>query len=170
MKGSFESDPDVFGLSALLKICAVVSSDFTSISSCLNTAPVTLAALAKECHAVGDVLGRFEEVVHSSPQLSDLVSGQFGDSCHALLNSISSDLSCLKQSAGRIRPRDRDSDSAVTGIDDSASRLIIIWNEDILKQRTQSLRESRISLAFLVHCVQRWAAFNIFTARDSYIG
>jgi len=150
--GSLDSDVDLAGLPDILHTSECVSTDFTAIASTLNTAPVTLAALAKECCEVTCLLSRFQKTLEASPHLADVFSEHFNAFSASLLGSVASDLSFLKLAADRIRPQRRD--SGVTDVDEPSSGLTIIWNEDRLKQSLSRLRETKRNLGFLLDCVE----------------
>ena len=150
--GSLDCDAKMAGLPEILHASESVSSDYTAIASTLNTAPVTLAALAKECCEVTSLLGRLQKALVVSPHLADLLSEHFDASSDSLLKTVASDLSFLKLAADRIRPQRRD--SGVTDVDQPSPSLTIIWNEDRLKQSLFRLRDTRRDLAFLLGCVR----------------
>jgi hypothetical protein len=151
--GSLDSDVDFSGLPEILQTSESVSGDFTAIASTLNTAPVTLAALAKECSEVTSLLSRFQNALETSPHLSEVISEHFSTSSTKLLGSVAADLSFLKLAAGRIRPSRRD--SGITDVDESTSSLTIIWNEDRLKQAIARLHDTRRDLGFVLDCIRK---------------
>src|SRR5205814_260214 len=68
-----------------------------------------------------------------------------------ILKLMAPDLSMLKLSASRIRPKCRD--SGLTGIEEKPG-LVIIWNEEILRQSATRLRSNRVALSFLLDAIQ----------------
>jgi hypothetical protein len=146
------ADSDTFELRGLVLRSERVTRDFSNIAASLNTAPLTLAALAKECQALTRLLNRVEEALQSPTEQSSSPLKEFGVSCDTRLRALESDLSFLETSAGRIRPASRD--SGVIDVGETASSLIIIWNEESLKQATRRLKEHSRDFRFLLDCIQ----------------
>ncbi|KAK1976756.1 ankyrin repeat-containing domain protein [Colletotrichum cereale] len=138
------------GLADLIRTSQLLADRFDVLAKSLNTAPVTLAAVAKECRAVTDTLRRFEYVRHIIPETLIFDPILLDESCHDPLNSVSNDLSSLDVYSTRIRPATSDS-----SVDMSSGQITIIWNEAYLKQMIRQIKISRQSLAFLLNCVPR---------------
>ncbi|KAL0935853.1 ankyrin unc44 [Colletotrichum truncatum] len=136
------------GLADLMRISLLLTERYGHMANSLNTAPVTLAALAKECQATTDALRRFQYLRQTIPETLVFDPVLLDDSCHEALKSISTNLSSLDHYSTRIRPSTSDS-----AVDMSMGQLTIIWNEDSLKQTLRQLKTSRQSLAFLLNCV-----------------
>ncbi|GKT84013.1 ankyrin repeat protein [Colletotrichum tofieldiae] len=138
------------GLADLIRTSQLLTDRYTLVANSLNTAPVTLAALAEECRAVTDALRRFKYLRDTIPETLVFDPVLLDQSCHDALNSISNSLSSLDVYSTRIRPATSDS-----AVDMSSGHLTIIWNEDSLKQILHQIKTSRQSLAFLLNCVPR---------------
>ncbi|KAK1998137.1 ankyrin [Colletotrichum falcatum] len=136
------------GLADLILTSQLLADRFDLVAKSLNTAPVTLAAVAKECRAVTDALRRFKYLRNASPETRLFDPVLLDDSCHDALNSISHNLSLLDAYSARIRPATSDSH-----VDMSSGQITIIWNEAYLKQMIRQTKISRQSLAFLLNCV-----------------
>lgn len=138
------------GLAHLIRTSQLLAERYGRMANCLNTAPVTLAALAKECRAVTDVLHRFRYLRETIPETLVFDPVVLDESCYDALDTIWKNLSSLDLTSTRINPAASDSASDV-----SKGQLIIIWNEDSLKQTLHNLKTTRQSLAFLLNCVPR---------------
>ncbi|KAI8182274.1 putative ankyrin repeat protein [Colletotrichum sp. SAR 10_86] len=136
------------GLADLTRTAQLLADRYAQMSNSLNTAPVTLAALAKECKAVTDALRRFKYLRQTIPETLVFDPVLLDESCHEALDAVATNLSQLDFYSARIRPATSDS-----AVDVSNGQLTIIWNEDILRQIHRQLRTSRQSLAFLLNCV-----------------
>ncbi|KDN72212.1 hypothetical protein CSUB01_10046 [Colletotrichum sublineola] len=136
------------GLPLLIHTSQLLADRFDLVAKSLNTAPVTLAAVAKECRAVTDALRRFKYLRDTIPETIVFDPILLDDSCHDALNSISENLSTLNVYSTRIRPATSDS-----AVDMSSGQITIIWNEAYLKQMIRQTKISRQSLAFLLNCV-----------------
>ena len=100
----------------------LASASVRSFSTTLNSSPVTLAALARECDLTAKVLGRTSAVPREVDGVSDLVW------------PVADVLSKIQQEIARLPP---------PGADD---QLVIIWNEAELKRALDSLKAVRSSL------------------------
>ncbi|KAI8156328.1 putative ankyrin repeat protein [Colletotrichum sp. SAR 10_70] len=138
------------GLADLIRTAQLLADRYAQMSNSLNTAPVTLAALAKECKAVTDALRRFKYLRQTIPETLVFDPVLLDESCHEALDAVATNLSQLDFYSARIRPATSDS-----AVDVSNGQLTIIWNEDTLRQIHRQLRTSRQSLAFLLNCVPR---------------
>ncbi|KAF9873664.1 ankyrin unc44 [Colletotrichum karsti] len=136
------------GLADLIRTAQLLAERYDCTANSLNTAPVTLAAVAKECRAVTDALRRFKYLRQTIPETLVFDPVLLDDSCHEALDALSKNLSSLDFYSTRIRSSSTDGD-----VDMSTGHLTIIWNEDNLKQILRKLRTSRQSLAFLLNCV-----------------
>ncbi|KAF4467440.1 ankyrin 3 [Fusarium albosuccineum] len=137
-------------LEDLIDTCDSLSDDFKSVANCLNTSPVTLSALAKECRAITDALGRLFE-------LSRTIDGDIEDvraSNNEFVYSVAKDVHELRVALKRIRGPDRDS-----GIHLNEPQLIIVWNEVALKEALGRLRTHQASLHTLLNTATR-AGYN----------
>ncbi|KAF5007967.1 hypothetical protein FDECE_5736 [Fusarium decemcellulare] len=137
-------------LEDLIDTCDSLSDDFKSVANCLNTSPVTLSALAKECRAITDALGRLFE-------LSRTIDGDTEDvraSNNEFVYSVAKDVHELRVALKRIRGPDRDS-----GIHLNEPQLIIVWNEVALKEALGRLRTHQASLHTLLNTATR-AGYN----------
>ncbi|WDK14781.1 hypothetical protein CGRA01v4_06062 [Colletotrichum graminicola] len=136
------------GLADLIRASELLADRFDLVAKSLNTAPVTLTAVAKECRAVTDALRRFKYLRETIPETLVFDPVLLDESCHDALNSIFNDLSSLDIYSTRIRPATSDSN-----VDMSSGQITIIWNESYLKQMIRQTKISRQSLAFLLNCV-----------------
>ncbi|KAK2731510.1 ankyrin unc44 [Colletotrichum kahawae] len=136
------------GLADLIRTAQLLDDRYAQMANSLNTAPVTLAALAKECKAVTDALRRFKYLRQTIPETLVFDPVLLDESCHEALDAVATNLSQLDFYSARIRPATSDS-----AVDMSNVQLTIIWNEDTLRQIHRQLRTSRQSLAFLLNCV-----------------
>lgn len=109
----------------------LASESVRSFSTTLNSSPVTLAALARECDLTAKVVNRTSSVPREVPGVSDLVW------------PVSDVLSKIQQEIARLPPPADD------------DQLVIIWNEAELKRALDSLRAVRVSLdSILEQCGQ----------------
>lgn len=100
----------------------LASESVRSFSTTLNSSPVTLAALARECDLTAKVVNRTSSVQGEVPGVSDLVW------------PVSDVLSRILQEIGRLQPPSGD------------DQLVIIWNEAELKRALNNLKAVRLSL------------------------
>ncbi|KAF7562058.1 hypothetical protein G7046_g2099 [Stylonectria norvegica] len=130
-------------LEDLIDTCCQVAHDCMSIANSLNTAPVTLSALAKETRAVTDALNRLSE-------LNRRTIGNDQDlraTSNEYMYCVSRDVHELRASLRRIRGPDRDSGIVIGG----EPTLIIVWNEPGLKQLLGRLHTHQASLHTLLN-------------------
>lgn len=137
----------VVELDDLLKTCQELSRDFARRAASLNTAPVTLAALSKECATVNSVVGRFAHFLRHYTGLPGVDTSLVNDICDGPLLEISTCISHLHLASTRLPRASEDNDTEV--------RLAIIWNEHVLKQLLRDLGANRTSLEFLTNCAIR---------------
>lgn len=133
-------------LEDLVDTCDQLSDDCKNIANCLNTGPVTLAALAKECRAIADALRRLYDLsstVKGGPDVARASSNDF-------VYSVSKDVHELRSALKRIKMPDRDS-----GISMSEPQLLIVWNEAALKQFLGRLRTHQASLHTVLNTATR---------------
>ncbi|OLN88041.1 putative ankyrin repeat protein-like protein 1 [Colletotrichum chlorophyti] len=138
------------GLADLIRTSQLLTERYSQVANSLNTAPVTLAALAKECRAITDALRRFKYLRQTIPETLVFDPVLLDESCRDALKAISDNLYSLDFFSTRIRPTTTDGD-----VDTSMGHITIIWNEDTLKQTLRQLKTSRQSLTFLLNCVPR---------------
>lgn len=100
----------------------LASKSVKSFSTTLNSSPVTLAALARECDLTAKAVNRSNSVPGEVPGISDLVL------------PVTDVLSKIQQEIGRLPPPSGD------------DQLVIIWNEAELKRALNSLKAVRLSL------------------------
>ncbi|KAF6823199.1 ankyrin unc44 [Colletotrichum musicola] len=142
------------GLADLIRTSQILAERYGRMANSLNTAPVTLAALAKECRAVTDALRRFKFLRQTIPETLVFDPVLLDDSCHEALEAILTHLSSLDVYSTRMRAAAGGSNSN-GAVDMSSGHVTIIWNEDTLKQTLRQLKTSRLSLTFLLNCVPR---------------
>ncbi|KAI5462904.1 ankyrin repeat-containing domain protein [Mariannaea sp. PMI_226] len=133
-------------LEDLIAACRQVADDCSAIANCLNTGPVTLSALAKECHAVADALER----VHDLSKATDGGVESVRANKNKYIYSVSKDVHQLRGAVKRIKAQDRDS-----GIDFAEPHLIIVWNEPALKESLGQMRTHQASLHTLLNTATR---------------
>lgn len=131
----------------LINICEQLSEECRGISNCLNTSPVTLAALAKECRAITDALERLHELSRTLEGGAESVRA----SNNGFVYSVSKDVHELRAALKRIKGPDRDS-----GIHLGEPQLVIVWNEAALKTFLGRLRIHQASLHTLLNTATRW--------------
>ncbi|KAH7262394.1 ankyrin repeat-containing domain protein [Fusarium tricinctum] len=134
----------------LINICEQLSEECRGISNCLNTSPVTLAALAKECRAITDALERLHELSRTLEGGAESVRA----SNNGFVYSVSKDVHELRAALKRIKGPDRDS-----GIHLGEPQLVIVWNEAALKTFLGRLRIHQASLHTLLNTATR-AGYN----------
>ena len=100
----------------------LASESVRSFSTTLNSSPVTLAALARECDLTAKIVNRTNSAPGEVPGVSDLVW------------PVSNVLSRIQQEIGRLPPPSGD------------DQLVIIWNEAELKRALNNLKAVRLSL------------------------
>ncbi|KAM0555730.1 hypothetical protein ACHAPJ_006121 [Fusarium lateritium] len=137
-------------LQDLIDICEQLSEECRGISNCLNTSPVILAALAKECRAITVALERLYELSRTIEGGTDSVRA----SNNEFVYSVSKDVHELRAALKRIKGPDRDS-----GIHLNEPQLIIVWNEAALKDFLGRLRTHQASLHTLLNTATR-AGYN----------
>jgi hypothetical protein len=121
----------------------IVAGDAATIAQGLNSAPTTLAAVARECYALAVTAGELD-LLQSQDADWGFRPPEFMAATDRLGRSISGELSRLADLVGRLaRPTTRR----------TAGDLIIVWNEATLRTHVESLRASRASLEFLIECV-----------------
>ncbi|KAL2756479.1 hypothetical protein ACRALDRAFT_2042593 [Sodiomyces alcalophilus JCM 7366] len=135
----------------LIKTCRDLAKDLGSLAASLNTAPVTLSALAKECRTVTSVLNRFKLFCSTYSVAIQADARLLDDFHHGPIRELLVATSELQVSVQRLRPTDATGDS---------SQLIIVWNEGSLKLLLQQLGANRSSLEFLVNS-PRSAVFRV---------
>ncbi|KAL0782032.1 hypothetical protein CaCOL14_003367 [Colletotrichum acutatum] len=135
-------------LADLIRTSQLLTDRYSTVANSLNTAPVTLSDLAKECSAVTDALRRFKYLRETIPETLVFDPILLDQSCQDALDSINTDLSSLDFYSTRIRPATSDS-----AVDMSSGQITIIWNEDSLRQIQRQLKTNRQSLTFLLNCV-----------------
>ncbi|KAK1463914.1 hypothetical protein CMEL01_12675 [Colletotrichum melonis] len=135
-------------LADLIRTSQLLTDRYSTVANSLNTAPVTLSDLAKECRAVTDALRRFKYLRETIPETLVFDPVLLDQSCQDALDSINTDLSSLDFYSTRIRPATSDS-----AVDMSSGQITIIWNEDSLRQIQRQLKTNRQSLTFLLNCV-----------------
>ena len=133
-------------LQDLIDICEQLSEECRGISNCLNTSPVILAALAKECRAITVALERLHELSRTIEGGTDSVRA----SNNEFVYSVSKDVHELRAALKRIKGPDRDS-----GIHLNEPQLIIVWNEAALKDFLGRLRTHQASLHTLLNTATR---------------
>ena len=101
------------------------SESVRSISTALNSSPITLAALARECELTAKVVNQTGSAPREVPGVGDLVW------------PVSDVLSKIQREIARLPPP-------------SGDELVIIWNEAELKRALGSLKAVRVSLDELV--------------------
>lgn len=102
-----------------------VSESVRPISTALNSSPITLAALARECDLAAKVVNRTASAPREIPGVDNLVW------------PVSDVLSKIQREIARLLPP-------------SGDELVIIWNEAELKRTLGSLKAVRVSLDELV--------------------
>ncbi|KAF4962094.1 hypothetical protein FSARC_9828 [Fusarium sarcochroum] len=137
-------------LEDLIDICEQLSDECRGISNCLNTSPVILAALAKECRAITSALERLHELSRTIEGGTESVRA----SNNEFVYSVSKDVHELRAALKRIKGPDRDS-----GIHLNEPQLIIVWNEAALKDFLGRLRTHQASLHTLLNTATR-ASYN----------
>ncbi|KAJ0313079.1 hypothetical protein COL5a_003929 [Colletotrichum fioriniae] len=137
-------------LADLIRTSQLLTDRYSTVANSLNTAPVTLSDLAKECRAVTDALRRFKYLRETIPETLVFDPVLLDQSCQDALDSINTDLLSLDFYSTRIRPATSDS-----AVDMSSGQITIIWNEDSLRQIQRQLKTNRQSLTFLLNCVPR---------------
>lgn len=135
-------------LEDLTSTCRQVAEDCFSIANSLNTGPVTLSALAKECRAITSGLER----VHDLSKATEGDVESVRASKNQYINYIAKDIHELRSAIKRIKAQDRDS-----GIDLAEPHLIIVWNEPILKESLGRMRTHQASLHTLLNTATRQA-------------
>lgn len=138
-------------LADLIRTSQLLTDRYSTVANSLNTAPVTLSDLAKECRAVTDALRRFKYLRETIPETLVFDPVLLDQSCQDALDSINTDLLSLDFYSTRIRPATSDS-----AVDMSSGQITIIWNEDSLRQIQRQLKTNRQSLTFLLNCVPRY--------------
>ncbi|EKJ69491.1 hypothetical protein FPSE_10316 [Fusarium pseudograminearum CS3096] len=133
-------------LQDLIDICEQLSKECRGFSNCLNTSPVVLAALAKECRAITDALDRLHELSRTIEGGTESVKA----SNNGFVYSVSKDVHELRAALKRIKGPDRDS-----GIHLNEPQLIIVWNEAALKEYLARLRTHQASLHTLLNTATR---------------
>ncbi|KAM6525460.1 hypothetical protein FALCPG4_011002 [Fusarium falciforme] len=133
-------------LEDLIDTCDQLSDDCRGLANCLNTSPVTLSALAKECRAITDALGRLHDLSQAIDGGADIVRA----SNNEFVYSVSKDVHELRVALKRIKGPDRDS-----GIHLTEPQLIIVWNEAALKESLGRLRTHQASLHTLLNTATR---------------
>ena len=113
-------------LAKLERKAQLAAESCRSFSTALNSSPVTLAALARECDLTAKVVRRTGSVPREIPGVSDLVW------------PVSDVLSKILAEIARIPP------PAGEG------QLVIIWNEVELKRALESLRAVRVSMGSIL--------------------
>lgn len=101
------------------------SDSVRSISTALNSSPITLAALARECELTANVVNRTGSAPREVPGVGQLVW------------PVSDVLSKIQREMARLPPP-------------SGDELVIIWNEAELKSALGSLKSVRLSLDEIV--------------------
>lgn len=101
------------------------SESVKSISTALNSSPITLAALARECELTANVVNRTGSAPREVPGVGELVW------------PVSDVLSKIQREIARLPPP-------------SGDELVIIWNEAELKRALGSLKAVRVSLDEIV--------------------
>lgn len=101
------------------------SESVRSISTALNSSPITLAALARECELTTEVVNRTSSAPYEVPGVGNFVW------------PVSDVLSKIQREIARLPPP-------------SGDELVIIWNEVELKRALASLKAVRVSLDQLV--------------------
>lgn len=134
-------------LKELLDTCGQFTSDCLSIANALNTAPVTLVALAKKSQAVSDTLHRLSELSNVFTVDAEGMRATNNAYIHAVAMEIHETKAALK----RIKGPDRDS-----GIGLAEPRLIIVWNEPALKDSLVRLSMHQASLQTLLRTIARF--------------
>ncbi|KAH6880148.1 ankyrin repeat-containing domain protein [Thelonectria olida] len=135
-------------LEDLIATCRQVAEDCFSIANSLNTGPVTLSALSKECRAITNALERVHDL--SKATEGDIESVRA--SKNQYINYIARDVHELRGAVKRIKAQDRDS-----GIDLAEPHLIIVWNEPTLKESLGRMRTHQASLHTLLNTATRQA-------------
>ncbi|KAH6970798.1 ankyrin repeat-containing domain protein [Ilyonectria sp. MPI-CAGE-AT-0026] len=133
-------------LQDLIATCAQVAEDCSSIANSLNTGPVTLAALSRECRAITDALSRVNDLSKATDGDIETVRA----SNNEYIYSVSRDVHELRGAVKRIKAQDRDS-----GIDLAEPHLIIVWNEAALKTSLGRMRTHQASLHTLLNTATR---------------
>ncbi|RSL68350.1 hypothetical protein CEP54_002787 [Fusarium duplospermum] len=133
-------------LEDLIDTCDHLSDDCRGLANCLNTSPVILSALAKECRAITDALGRLHDLSQTIEGGAEVVRA----SNNEFVYSVSKDVHELRVALKRIKGPDRDS-----GIHLTEPQLIIVWNEAALKESLGRLRTHQASLHTLLNTATR---------------
>ncbi|RSL59840.1 hypothetical protein CEP53_005635 [Fusarium sp. AF-6] len=133
-------------LEDLIDTCDQLSDDCRGLANCLNTSPVTLSALAKECRAITDALSRLHDLSQAIDGGAEIVRA----SNNQFVYSVSKDVHELRVALKRIKGPDRDS-----GIHLTEPQLIIVWNEAALKESLGRLRTHQASLHTLLNTATR---------------
>jgi hypothetical protein len=132
-------------LEDLVSICDAVADDFAAIANTLNTAPVTLGAVAKECRQVVDSLRYLKATGHVYCQTPMLGVPLVQSSLDEAIRSIKVDILSLRSALGRLqRPVVDTSSTPIQG------QLTIIWNEDQLRETLHRLKDDHGTLSHLL--------------------
>ncbi|KAM5354381.1 hypothetical protein ACJ41O_001030 [Fusarium nematophilum] len=134
-------------LEDLIDTCDQLSDDCRGVANCLNTSPVTLSALSKECRAITDALGRLHELSRTIEGSTESIRA----SNNEFVYSVSKDVHELRAAIKRIKGPDRDS-----GIHLNEPQLIIVWNEAALKESLGRLHTHQASLHTLLNTATRF--------------
>lgn len=133
-------------LEELLNTCEQVTNDCLSVANSLNTAPVTLVGLSKECEAITNVLRRLCELI---PVTAEDVQ-QVCAANNEFIFTVAMDVHDLKATLRRLKGAGRDS-----GIDLGEPQLVIVWNEPALKDMSSRLHTHQASLNTLLNTSTR---------------
>ncbi|KAF5018694.1 hypothetical protein F66182_9308 [Fusarium sp. NRRL 66182] len=133
-------------LQDLIDICDQLSQECRRVSNCLNTSPVILSSLAKECRAITDALERLHELSRAIEGGTESVRA----SNNEFVYSVSKDVHELRAALKRIKGPDRDS-----GIHLNEPQLLIVWNEATLKEFLGRMRTHQESLHTLLNTTTR---------------
>ena len=118
------------GLAKLEGKAQTVSKSVKTIAATLNSAPVTLAAVARECSLTADAIEQAGRLPRIIPGIEELVWPLSN-----LLTQIQSLIDRIPYSESG----------------DQDSQLVIVWNESAIKKATASLRAIRTSLLTLLN-------------------
>ncbi|KAK7429285.1 hypothetical protein QQZ08_004095 [Neonectria magnoliae] len=138
-------------LQDLIASCHQVADDCASIANSLNTGPVTLAALSRECWAITDALNR----VHDLSKANDIDAEAIRASNNEFICSVSKDVHELRAAVKRIKAQDRDSGIDLAERAGVRPHLIIVWNEPALKVSLGRMRTHQASLHTLLNTATR---------------
>ncbi|KPM44854.1 hypothetical protein AK830_g1723 [Neonectria ditissima] len=112
-------------LQDLIASCRQVADDCAGIANSLNTGPVTLAALSRECRAITGALNR----VHDLGKANNIDAESLRASNNEFICSVSKDVHELRAAVKRIKAQDRDSGIDLAEPAGVRPHLIIVWNE-----------------------------------------